>query len=66
MKLKDREFKKAMKTAVFDIEDKNKFEYLYEPGWPILIESERKTFIDIAGEEGKNIDRLSIKLINED
>lgn len=65
MKLKDREFKNAMKTAVFDIKDKNRFEYLYEPGIPVLIETERKTIIDIAGEKAEKIDRLRIKLIDE-
>jgi len=66
MKLKDREFKKAMKSAVFDIKDNNRFEYLYEPGLPVLIEMERKTLMDIAAEKGESIKRLRIELIEEE
>jgi len=65
MKLKDREFKKAMKSAEFDIKDNNRFEYLYEPGLPLFIETRRKSVINIASEKAEKVDMLRIELIDE-
>jgi len=64
MKLKDKEFKKAMKSAEFDIKDNNRFEYLYEPGLPLFIETSRKSVINIASEKVEKIDKLRIELID--
>jgi len=65
MKMKDKEFRKAMKTALFEIKDVNKFEYLYEQGLPLFIETVRTSAINIASEEGEKIDKLRIELIDE-
>ncbi len=65
MKLKDKEFRKAMKTAEFNINDIHRFEYLYEPGLPIFIETVRTSVINIASEKGTKIDLLRIERIDE-
>ncbi len=63
MKLDDKGMKKSLKTAVFKIEDKNTFEYYYDPGIPHRIETNRKTIIDIDNKEVKRIDKIIIELI---
>jgi hypothetical protein len=63
MKLGDKGMKKALKTAVFQIEDRNVYEYYYNPGIPHRIETVRETIIDIDTEKGKRIDKTIIELI---
>jgi hypothetical protein len=63
MKLGDKGMKKALKTAVFQIEDRNVYEYYYNPGIPHRIETVRETIIDIDKEKGKRIDKTIIELI---
>lgn len=63
MKLGDKEMKKALKTAIFQIEDRNVYEYYYNPGIPHRIETVRETNIDIDNEKGKRIDKTIIELI---
>ena len=64
MKLGNKEVKKALETAVLQIEDKNVFEYYYNPGIPHRIETIRETIIDIDKEKVKNIDKTIIELID--
>ncbi|MGV3538774.1 MAG: hypothetical protein ACO1OQ_03130 [Rufibacter sp.] len=64
MDLKDKEVLAAMKAAVFDITDHNKYEFYYIPGVPIKIETKRETLLNIASENGKRIDRVVIELID--
>lgn len=63
MKLGDKEMKKALKTAVFEIKDRNVYEYYYYPGIPHRIETVRETIIDVDKEKGKRIDKTIIELI---
>lgn len=64
MKLGNKEMKKALETAVLQIEDKNVFEYYYNPGIPHRIETIRETIIDIDKAKVKNIDKTIIELID--
>ena len=64
MKLGNKEVKKALETAVLQIEDKNVFEYYYNPGIPHRIETIRETIIDIDKAKVKNIDKTIIELID--
>jgi len=63
MKLDNKGIKKALKTAVFEIEDNNTFEYYYYPGVPHKIETIRETIIDMNNEKGRSIDKITIELI---
>ncbi|MBR9757877.1 MAG: hypothetical protein GYB39_07320 [Algicola sp.] len=63
MDLDKKGLKKALKTAVFEINDKNTYEYYYNPGVPHKIEAIRETVIDINQEKGKRIDKTIIELI---
>ena len=63
MKLDDKGMKKTLKTAVFKIEDKNTYEYYFNPGIPHRIETVRETIIDIDKEKGRRIDKTIIELI---
>ena len=64
MKLGNKEVKKALETAVLQIEDKNVYEYYYNPGIPHRIETIRETIIDIDKAKVKNIDKTIIELID--
>jgi hypothetical protein len=64
MKLGNKEVKKALETAVLQIEDKNVFEYYYNPGIPHRIETIRETIIDVDKAKVKNIDKTIIELID--
>lgn len=63
MNLKDKEVKKALRKAVFEINDKNTYEYYYYPGVPHRIETIRESIIDINNEKGKRIEKTIIELI---
>ena len=63
MNLGDKGMKKALKTAVFEINDRNTYEYYFNPGVPHKIETIRETIIDIDKEKGKRIDKTIIELI---
>jgi len=63
MKLGDKAPKKELKTAIFEIKDRNTYAYYYNPGIPHRIETVRETIIDIANEKGKRIDKVVIELI---
>lgn len=63
MNLDEAKIKKALKTAVFEINDINTFEYYYDPGIPHRIETIRESIIDIDNEKGKRIDKTIIELI---
>lgn len=63
MNLDDNGMKKALKTAVFEINDKNTYEYYFNPGVPHKIETIRESIIDIDKEKGKRIDKTIIELI---
>ena len=63
MNLDDKGMKKALKTAVFEINDRNTYKYYYNPGVPHKIETIRESIIDIDIEKGKRIDKTIIELI---
>ena len=62
MKVSNKEMKKAMKKAIFDIKDYNSYQYYYYPGVPYRIETTRTTIMEMAGEKGKRIDLVRIEL----
>ena len=66
MKLDDKEMKKILDTAVFKIEDRNTYEYYFNPGIPHKIEAIRETIIDINKEKGKRIDKTIIELLYDE
>jgi hypothetical protein len=66
MNLKDKEVEKAVKDAVFSIEDKNTFEYFYYPGIPSKIETIRESNIQVSNEFAKRIEKIEIELITND
>lgn len=63
MKLADKDFNKALKTAIFEINDKNTFEYFYDPGIPHRIEAVRESRVEIGQDKGKRVDNTVIELI---
>lgn len=65
MGLKDKELKKALKTARFDIRDRHSFEYIYDPGIPTRIEIRRESDFEIAGEQGLSEDIVLIEWLGE-
>ena len=66
MKLDDKKFKEVFEKAVFTIEDRNTYEYYFNPGIPHKIEAVRETIIDIDKEKGKRIDKTIIELIYDE
>lgn len=63
MNLDDKGAEEALKTAIFEIKDRNVYEYYFYPGIPHKIETMRETIIDINNEKGKRIDKIIIELI---
>jgi len=63
MDLDDSGMEEALRTAVFEINDSNTFEYYFDPGVPHKIETIRESIIDINKEKGKRIDKTLIELI---
>ncbi|MCG3165143.1 MAG: hypothetical protein POELPBGB_00904 [Bacteroidia bacterium] len=61
---KEKEIKKMMKTATFEISDNNRYEFYYNPGIPIKIETTRTSNIDIAETKGKRIDKVIIEWVD--
>lgn len=66
MKLNNRQMKKAFKTAVFEIKDRNTFEYFFYPGIPYRIETIRESNFNLNNVSGKRIDKVIIELLYED
>lgn len=64
MGMKDKDLKQALKTAVFDIQDRNHYEYFYYPGVPSIIETTRTTKMDIGNEGGESIEQTRIELVH--
>ena len=60
MQISNNDMEAKMKTAQFDIKDYNRFEYYYDPGIPIKVETNRESIIKIAGENGKRVDIIRI------
>lgn len=63
MNLDVKGMERALKTAVFEINDRNTYEYYYNPGIPHKIETIRETIMDIDKEKMKRIDKTIIELI---
>ena len=57
---------KALETAVFKIDDRNTFEYYFNPGIPQRIEAVREFFLDINNETANGIEITLIELINDE
>lgn len=63
MRLEDQEIKKALKTAIFQIKDRNVYEYYFNPGIPLRIETERESILDTDKEKLRRIDKTIIELV---
>ncbi|MEJ1223965.1 hypothetical protein [Sediminicola sp. 1XM1-17] len=63
MKLDDKEIGRALETAVFKVEDRNTYEFYYNPGIPHKIETIRETVVDIEREKARSLDKTIIELI---
>lgn len=63
MKLGDKEMKKMLKEAQFDIVDYNIYAYYYYPGVPVLVETNRETIMDIGENKGKRVDITRVELM---
>ena len=63
MGLKDKDMKKAMKSAKYETSDHNRYEYYYYPGIPVKIETKRETLIDMGKGNGKRVDKTIIELL---
>lgn len=64
MGLDSKEMQDAMKTAQFDIVDKNMYAFYYYPGIPYMIESNRSTIVDMADEQGRREEITRIELLD--
>lgn len=60
----EKEMKKAMKNARFEISDYNIFEFYYYPGIPLKIHTKRETILDIKGQKGSQVDMTIIELVD--
>jgi hypothetical protein len=63
MNLDNKGMEKALKSAIFEVNDRNTYEYYYYPGVPHKIETIRETIVDINKEKGKRIEKVIIELI---
>lgn len=66
MNLGDKGMQKALNAAVFEINDRNTYEYYYNPGVPHKIETERETIFNLGKENGKRIDKMMIELLDNE
>ncbi len=62
--LAKKELRKAIKQSSLKVEDYNSFEYYYDPGIPIFIETYRSTNFELAGERIRKIEKLNIEWID--
>jgi len=66
MGFKDKKLKKALKEAVFNIEEKNVYEYYFNPGVPHKIEAKREVDFNINNDKGRRVEITRIELLYED
>lgn len=66
MKLDDKEMDEAMKTARFEIKDRNRYEYYYYPGIPVNIDVKRESLMDFGVEKGKAVENIRIEWLGQD
>jgi hypothetical protein len=65
MNLDDKKMKEALKTAVFEIKDRNTFAYYFNPGIPQKIETVRETVMQFEGQDIKRVDTTIIEIVVE-
>lgn len=59
---KDKDLKKFSKNMVFEINDSNGYDYVYNPGVPVYIFNEREIIIKVDAKNERKIERLEIEL----
>ncbi|WP_329806666.1 hypothetical protein [Flavobacterium facile] len=59
---KDKSLKEFAKNMVFEVNDTNGYDYVYNPGVPIYIFNEREIIMKVDKKNEKKIDRLEIEL----
>ena len=60
---KDKDLKDFAKKMVFEINDSNGYDYVYNPGVPVFIFNEREIIINVDTKNEIKIERLEIELI---
>lgn len=63
MKIDNKKMKKALKNAIYEVNDSSKYEYYYNPGIPHKIETTREMVLNIDKEKSNMIEKLIIELI---
>jgi hypothetical protein len=66
MGLKDKDFKKLVKSAVLEVGLKRTFEYYYIPGVPHKIEFQKTVDVNVGGVRAKRYDKTVIERIYPD
>ena len=59
---KDKDLKAFSKKMVFEINDMNGYDYIYNPGVPVFIFNEREIIIKVDSKNERKIDRIEIEL----
>jgi hypothetical protein len=59
---KDKDLKKFSKKMIFEINDTNGYDYVFNPGVPIYIYNEREIIINVDTKNERKIERLEIEL----
>lgn len=58
----DKDLKNFSKKMVFEVNDTNGYDYVYDPGVPVFIFNEREIIIKVDSKNERKIDRLEIEL----
>jgi hypothetical protein len=65
MGIKDEEIKKQIKKSKYEINDSNRFDYIYNPGVPMYIINTRRVEIDIKDQKETRIDTIEIEFVEQ-
>lgn len=63
--VQDEEFDSFVEEAQFDIIDNNYFEYYYNPGIPVKIETQRESIFKVMSESGKRVEKTIIEWMDD-
>ena len=59
------DLEQAMRKAQYDVKDYNVFEFVYNPGFPIRIETQRELLMNFANEEGRSVETTIMEYYDE-
>lgn len=63
--LSDKEFEKALKTAKFEINDDNEYQYFFYPGVPVFIKTSREAILYVSNMETLQLETIELELLPE-